>query len=274
MVWNSACNVEDCGFLAKSDGGSAFKQFLAEIASQKLGGPPHRASDFFFSGLFRIRQARTKESVERNCKGTASAVPFGLQPLAALATEVTHSARPRARRPDSSQFDQQREPQSHLDNEQSCQKSPALALPARGSQSSSADPPPKASPSLRLAAAPASTEPIQPLLAERTARPGSHLQSDLHASRHDLRAGGMPSAIRAKGADLIPAPADRELQFHNGAAASSTQLPPPCFVRRPHPHAAAPTAPNCAAAACCVRCLVPHAAWDRSGRADCRSHLP
>jgi hypothetical protein len=47
MVWNSACTVENCGFLAKSDGGSAFKQFLAEIASQKLGGPPHRASDFF-----------------------------------------------------------------------------------------------------------------------------------------------------------------------------------------------------------------------------------
>jgi len=36
--------------LGKSDGGSAFQAFLAEIASQKLGGPPHRASDFFLFG--------------------------------------------------------------------------------------------------------------------------------------------------------------------------------------------------------------------------------
>src|ERR1700688_3631365 len=53
--WNSTCYMEKCGFLAKRRG-KRFQAVLAEIASQKLGGPPHRASDFFlFSDFCRNR---------------------------------------------------------------------------------------------------------------------------------------------------------------------------------------------------------------------------
>src|SRR5215469_2366095 len=45
--WNGAC-TRRTAHVGKSDGGSAFKQFSPTSLGQKLGGPPHRASDLFF----------------------------------------------------------------------------------------------------------------------------------------------------------------------------------------------------------------------------------
>ena len=93
----------------------------------------------------------------------------------------------------------------------------------------------------------ASPAPTPPPPAAQTARPEIHPQIARRESLRDLPAAGIPSATRATAAGSTPAPANRESQFHNAAAASSTPLPPRADARPPHPHAAAPTAPHCAA---------------------------
>jgi hypothetical protein len=45
--WTSACKLKIAD-VGKSDGGSAFQVVLAEIASQKLGGPLIELLTFFF----------------------------------------------------------------------------------------------------------------------------------------------------------------------------------------------------------------------------------
>ena len=48
--WNDDCTRRLCVVSAKAMG-EALSAALAGIASQELGGPPHRASDLFFSFL-------------------------------------------------------------------------------------------------------------------------------------------------------------------------------------------------------------------------------
>jgi hypothetical protein len=65
--WNLTCTIQDGGCSATKRWGKRFRvAFLADISSQKPGGPPHRASDFFIcpnlfapTYLFQLSEERT-----------------------------------------------------------------------------------------------------------------------------------------------------------------------------------------------------------------------
>src|SRR5579872_1015268 len=232
-----------CAHARQKRRGKRFRSVLAEIAGQKLGGPPHRASDPFFF--------QTKESLRRFSQQYSWKVVNRQQQWSA--TDPGRARGPR-----------------HLDNSPSDPRLPELSPQEPEYPPDSKDLPPTASSSLRSVANSASPVPTQQPLARQTALRGTHPQTSLLESLPDLPAGGMPSTTRATAASSIPAPINRESRSHISAAASSRRPPLLADAQPPPPHAAEPIAPCYASDACSVRFPARSAASDRSASADYR----
>ena len=235
--------------LGKSDGGSAFGSVLPRSPVRKLGGPPHRASDFFRFDC-RILGRKLDDSTSSD--------------IATLRLPPLQLTRTRERQQTTAHPIPITVP---LLPEIAGTRSPGTRIPTRFSGSA------------------ADSVIVSPL----SGRP-AHRSHRFHRDRQrELLAQESIDEPPAANLAAIFEPAEGHQQFaprrqvrfarqhianHNSVAPQqhpARGLDRARALRPPHRHAAAPSAPHCAADACCARFPARRAAWDRSATADCRT---